>query len=717
MKYNETNYDNTIHIEQSEDNGELLSSEENIEFGIITETTSDKCKKYPNGDKWIDLSVHDEKPYRPEVIYKAIDNDAYLICDYHIKEGDARYYSKKINDAVGKNEWLIYMGDIDPKHEEPNLNTVKEFLSTINTKNICLILGNNDSFLIKDYVEAGAISVITEITYNGLCLTHFPRQMKNGMINLHGHNHGAALGNLNNYWYCDGFYNYDTWDNNYRPKRISQCIYEYLNIIKDYPNYKTIIKNIKYNPYFKNNKALKDTFKEYHLLSTDTLNKVQKKINTINHFRDHKPMKSYSEDILDEIINESVSNRFQVFTETTISESSNFFKDRIESKVNTALTNPQNVRQFNKIVSDFVNRNIFKLSKSGPCDMVPFTDTDHKALFDLFGFEYNVSMKAGTKSPNEITNMVKEFSKKTHIKLSIFENNPTQVLLYYVIRYFTIKNDTKNINTSLLIYALCVYPLMFNKYFPKGVIESVMTYTIDNLTDKYIFKRGGNVMNSLLLSIQSSYSFHKNNFKSGNDNKMVAWVERIRNDQNSLFKKLANEYIRNWKEGNYAREINDMYDGDTPIIDEVNNATTVVNNIVNKVTLPIIENGIDIVRAEAAAKMSQVSVSDCRYFLTIIISTNNLQDIQAFIEAVLFLYLYEGHRNERDIRSQFFLSWSASLFKKTNAKNDNIQKFNEILNKWADASGIYKKFAREASRINYKKAIFFYLILMIQKNI
>ena len=115
--------------------------------------------------------------------------------------------------------------------------------------------------------------------------------------------------------------------------------------------------------------------------------------------------------------------------------------------------------------------------------------------------------------------------------------------------------------------------------------------------------------------------------------------------------------------------------------------------------------------------MGGVSVSDCRFFLTLIISDKNVDTIQSFIESILFLYLYEEKRTERDIRSQYFLSWAASIFKKTNSKNKNINNINSILNKWAEETGIHKKFAREASRINYKKSIFFYIILCIQKAI
>ena len=38
-----------------------------------------------------------------------------------------------------------------------------------------------------------------------------------------------------------------------------------------------------------------------------------------------------------------------------------------------------------------------------------------------------------------------------------------------------------------------------------------------------------------------------------------------------------------------------------------------------------------------------------------------------------------------------------------------VKQFKDTLNKWGDISGLHKKFTREASRVNYKKAIFFFI--------
>lgn len=446
----------------------------------------------------------------------------------------------------------------------------------------------------------------------------------------------------------------------------------------------------------------------------------------IDHIDEEEVKERYSEDIkpneyepndrlpseLVDVFYDELKNELDNDGETLILEAvgnSTMLRDTIYPFVeNTFKGNPVNVRKFNQLVSNFINRNIEKLTTSGPVYLIPFTDRDKSDYYTLFGIsekEIKKVIKDHTKSLNSASNFL------------LLTQNPIFVLFYFVIRYFTLHPDNKSLNSALSIYALSAYPSIFSKYFPKGVIEPVMRYTIDNLTDKFLIKKSKHVFGVLVESMQRSYKFLKPYMKDASDKEVIRFIQRIRNDHNSLFKKISNMYMQNHKNGYAISTSNTTYDDNTPIVDEINNATTEVQNAVLKVSMPIIANGVDIVRAEASAKMSGIGVSDCRFFLTNIMIDKNIDQLQRMIESILFLYIYEDKKTIRDIRSQYFLAWAASLFKKTNSKNDNILRINQILNHWAEESGIYAKFRREASRINYKKALFFYVILSIQKYI
>lgn len=407
---------------------------------------------------------------------------------------------------------------------------------------------------------------------------------------------------------------------------------------------------------------------------------------------------------------ESVDDIFDDFDLLMEAASSTYlYKDYLGPIVDSTLGDPQKDRRFRNIISQYINRNIDKLTTAGPQYMIPFGDRDKEEYFTLF----EITAKDITKVTTDVIKIIKSGSSTSSFLL--LKQNPIFMLFYFCIRYYTLKNDSKGLNNALAIYALAVYPSIFAKYFKYEPNAAIMQYTIDNLTDKFLIKQKGHIFGTLVESIQRSYTFLKPHIKDASDTAVIQFVQRIRNDQNSLLKKIASQYMKNWEEGNGVSTRLDSYDGDAPIIDDVENNTASVQNVVNKVTLPIIQNGIDLVRAEAAAKMAQIGVSDCRFYLTRIMIDKNIDELRSFIESLLFLYLYEEHKSQRDINSSYFLTWSAGLFKKTNSKNPNIIKINTLLDKWAQDSGIYDKFKRLASRINYKKAIFFYIVLCIQK--
>lgn len=1111
---NETEF----HIIKSDDGNCFfeMGSEEVVD--VFTETTGDRVIKKENGDKYIDIGLHGEKPYGIHELQYAVTQNPFLGCDYHIERGEEIAFAKNLNKYVDVDDHFIFLGDFDSRHSTPDFDRLKKFFANIKCRNVYLILGNNDSFPVKKYKELGIRAVVDKFEFGNCILTHFPVMVKAPMINIHGHLHGAASHTQKGekaYWYADPKRCVDAWRDDYSPVRLNDVLANWKELKKyksysdgkimkllledkdgdDYTNYSdqkevfeenvlisrddiyydfdkfesgqknvllitgfsgsgkstlaeqlsskyncdyfmldslenygtghvsldnlkqgeegchqflithpkikdtldgdytkkefwsilckyipwliswckkqknqrfiieglqlyetisegsvsnTILKNpfiikgtsglksawragkraggkelpaefLKHIKWaFRDNKmieALKkaldkvymesdedefigvknmNKFERYisesfpdsisektymteeakydkknkypvYIILTDAdspmakmikkytgqdwahaliafnsdlepaysfgctsikpmkfgfiskseedpfrdqekakyevllmyvnkmqYDKMQKKLNWYlthkedlkysfsglgffglnipKHIKDKYFCSQFVMDIIGEAFtiskdpslwspgdienldnlsiidkgndlryfdkkslvkntkfvqkglynkihfNESVEDE-DIFEEAGDPAKTHYFLENVGKRVDKAFEDPKTAREFNKLVSNYINRNIDKLTKSGPCDMIPFTDNEHKAFQELFGFWYEIDNRPKKTSPNEIRDLIITYQKENKIKVDYWLNNSSQILFYFVIRYFTMKKDSKSLNNALAIYALCVYPVMFHKYFPYGVMEPFMQYTIDHLTDKFIIKRSKHLFDALMQSIQNSYKFHKNNFAPASDKNMTDWTHRIRNDQNSLLKKISNEYMYNWKHGNAARTQNEEYDDSTPIVDEIENGTTVVQNIVNKVTLPIIEDGVDLRLSAAAAKMANVGVSDCRFFLTEIIVNDNLETLQRFIEAILFLYIYEEKKGERDIRSQYFIAWAVSLFKKTNSKNENIGTINAILNEWAVKSGIDDKFSRVASRINYKKAIFFYIILSIQKNI
>ena len=383
------------------------------------------------------------------------------------------------------------------------------------------------------------------------------------------------------------------------------------------------------------------------------------------------------------------------------------FRDFIWDKVEKVLSTNEGKRLFSNMVGNFINRNSSKLTTIGPMYQIPFTYEDKSNFYKIFDI-----------NESELTTVIKK-TRET-IKTSIppwqfISQNALFVLMYFVVRYFTIHKDSKQLNNALSIMALAIYPSIYYKYFRRWTINTgVMQYTIDNLSQRFIIKKSNHIFGALMYSVQGSWKFHEKNILDGCDENCVQFAWRIRNDQNSLIKKIAQNYISNKEKGYTVTTDVDSFD-DNAVID-VENDTNRVGNMTSKIVLQIVVNGIDLKICDFAANAANISKLELRNYLSKIIIEKNSEEMKSFIESILFLYLYYEKHTYEEINSKQFISFALSLFKKTNSKDENISNIKKLLDKWGDDSGLYGKFSRVATRIDYTKGIFLYFILTIQKH-
>lgn len=391
------------------------------------------------------------------------------------------------------------------------------------------------------------------------------------------------------------------------------------------------------------------------------------------------------------------------FSEASTDSFTYIIKDELYPKIDAVLSTDQGKRNFNNIIGRYVSRNNDKLTTSGPQYLIPFTMKDKQEYFDLF-----------STSDTEVAALVDKITKQVNDKANwrLFKNNPIFFIFYCCIRYATLSKDSKLLNSALIAMALSVYPSIFAKYFRYEPNPNIMQYTIDNLSNRFIIKKSNHIFGTLTYSIQSSWKFHEKDFSRGADQDVIRFIQRIRNDQNSLLKKIANAYQTNYKKGLFVTTQVDAYD-DNINVDNVNN-TNKVESLSNKIVLSMLTNGVDLRIADFAANAAQVSKLDLRNYISLIINEKESETMKEFISSILFLYLYTDSHEPDEIRSKEFIGYALQLFKKTNSKDKNVTNIKTTLDKWGTSSGIYRKFSRSATRVDYTKAIFMYFILSIQ---
>ncbi len=389
--------------------------------------------------------------------------------------------------------------------------------------------------------------------------------------------------------------------------------------------------------------------------------------------------------------------------------------ESIYPHIEKVLSTSAGSNKFKMMVGTFLDKNHAKLHTPGPQYMIGFTDRDKAEFFTLFEL-----------SPRYVTEVVTTLTKSITDKSNFLylRQNPILFAFWSCIRYFHVKKDEKGLNTALAIYALAVYPSVFSVFFKYPPNADVMKYTIDHMSEKFTIKRAGSIFAALYQSINSSF-FGKSGDKVGftksivvgDDADVIRFIQRIHNDQKSMMRNICDAYMQNYKKGLRTSQDLDsaLNNNNLSAIDtSYENNTTIVDTVAQKVTIPILTNGVNHQIVSQAKDIASISLADCMYYISKILTDKHTEDIRSFIHSVLFRYLYDERHQPSDINSREYLVWCSSLFRQTNSKNDNIRNIKELLDKWAEETGIHAKFKREASRVNYKKAIFFYFCLSIQ---
>lgn len=296
-------------------------------------------------------------------------------------------------------------------------------------------------------------------------------------------------------------------------------------------------------------------------------------------------------------------------------------------------------------------------------------------------------------------------------------NNPfSLVLAGLVVR--ALKKNSKTAITEANNYALYMsfrmYASKFSRQFPYKVIPNIMSYTINNLTYKYLIKIKGTLLGALRASVATAIDcYAKRLVTTCTDKDISDFISGLDDRISDFVKNIADEYYKNHASGNYMN-----YEEDKATDDEfktADNAQFLISRITDKVNQKIVMNGMDIKLVKISASMAGVSDVSMMNAINKIIDVK-LMDIRTLIELLVSVYVVNNPGcTERDVASRKFFISTLSIYKKNNSNDKNIIKIKDMTHDWLlECSEQYKKSNREATLNNFKRALFIYFVLVTQ---
>lgn len=374
--------------------------------------------------------------------------------------------------------------------------------------------------------------------------------------------------------------------------------------------------------------------------------------------------------------------------------------------VSSKLEKPRVKEQLIEFVGSFLDENSTKLSTSGPIHIITFGDKETNVLYNIFGVNAETLLEM-------YDVMIEEtFNGKISKFITGWVRNAPHKLLVTAILIEALQKEYKDIiECCEYIWAFCEYPLLFRNFFKIGVKEDVMNYTIEHLGSKYTIKKGANLQALLKYDAHSSVVSKQELLMTGADNAYTDFMQRMRNQFKNRYKNIARAYYANDKTNASQHNTASQFD-DGSLTDQEGvstNIAQVVDKTINKFLIGGVNNSI----ARVAADGSKVDKDTLIGYINQIIGTKNNR-IEKLIENVITSY-FSKNPTDSSLSSGEFLNFGLSLYRSISTSKDPMyQEIKQTLNYWMnDIINIKQFYSSPGTIINYTRAIFNYMIIMI----
>lgn len=383
---------------------------------------------------------------------------------------------------------------------------------------------------------------------------------------------------------------------------------------------------------------------------------------------------------------------------------STFFNDNIGSELERTIT-PNKTRDFSIYVQKFMDKNSEILNHNIPSKRLFFYPKDMEYPFECF----DLTVEEIEKTVDSVKRSKECFGVINQV------NFPFNFLMINLIRYYEIKNIKDGLHIALMYITLYQYSTLHYKYFPKFLPnEDCMQYTYNRISDKYYFRKYQTIFKALFATTINNHDSMKKLLHSKDDMDLLKYLLSLRNRLNNQMKSFTSEYQRDFQEKNYLKLQADSRDEENYY--ETSTMSGDIVTIVNKAFTKFNTSKIDPKLLRTACGISKAEASVMRTALENI-KDNEMENVRLLILSMIQLYIYNNTNSLREVGSQKFFTYMVSAYSKSNSKNDISLNIKLTLDKFlTQYCNRYSNTEREATKVNYRKALYIYFVLLINHS-
>lgn len=351
------------------------------------------------------------------------------------------------------------------------------------------------------------------------------------------------------------------------------------------------------------------------------------------------------------------------------------------------------------------------LSSPYPTKILPFGDgegaPDTNIVFKCLNINY--------KEFNKFIKSLPLPGQLTHDKAAF---NPIQIALFLIIRYYLVTNQLKKVKIIYPYYGYSIYWKRFNHSWRTGVKEEVMIYAINQMSYRNLIKKLGSLRALLYYIVEHTFENYREGVANCCDEDIRYILDQVQSDIGSKVNNIAQAYYAIDKNSDgVVFTGSSLYSDDTGTARVDASVTSSAVQLAQRYSSKFMSDSIDLNRVKTACSMAtDVSYKEIFRTLEYILSTVDSNDLHNFYVAIFLWYLTldDPKCTVESVNSLRFVAVTKEMIRKGNSSNKNIKAVIEYCNKWLEAgSNTFKLSNREATKANFRRAIFNYFLLSV----
>jgi hypothetical protein len=373
---------------------------------------------------------------------------------------------------------------------------------------------------------------------------------------------------------------------------------------------------------------------------------------------------------------------------------------------------PRYESSFLRYIAEYRDKYSTILSSPYLMDYPKFSPEDQKIIFASTGTEEKAVKKTIDLIIKNLKNEV-GFEKESAFKPNF---KPHIAILIMLLKYYFDKKDEKKIQSIYHYIGYSLYWTIYYNYFRHQPRQSTMYYTINELSKKFILGKLGSIDALLLYAVQETAQVFKSRIQNLSDQEISYVIDLIKTRINAYMHKIANRYFEN-DEKKVAQFVSTDRNEEGETIYR-SSTSGEVEAYAQEYTTKFFSSNLNIRLVKLAARLSSVNETEIKDTMNFMLKENCVDDLHTFYESIFYIFLNGTEdTSTSDIKSIKFFTSLDSSYKRGNTNNKNMITAKNLLDKWlTGGSLVYKATTRQATINNYRRAIYYYLVLFVSSN-